>query len=103
MSPLATVCPNCAALHLGRGRCPTCERHHNAERNAQPHRRAHRTARHRRLRAYVFHRDNHRCVDCGTGEDLTLDYLTPLQHGGEQVESNATTRCRACNARRGAR
>lgn len=70
-------------------------------RNAQPHRKAHRTSKHRSLRARVFRRDGYRCVDCGSGEDLTLDYLTPLQDGGRQVESNAVTRCRSHNASRG--
>jgi 5-methylcytosine-specific restriction endonuclease McrA len=72
-------------------------------RNAQPHKRAHRTALHRRLRAYVLLRDGFACVDCGSTEDLTLDYITPLQRGGEQVSSNAITRCRSCNSAKGAR
>jgi 5-methylcytosine-specific restriction endonuclease McrA len=101
--PLASICPNCGGLHPGRGRCPACEREHQRARNAQPHRRAHRTARHRQLRAYVFLRDGHRCVDCGSAHDLTLDYITPLQRGGEQVSSNAVTRCRSCNSAKGAR
>ena len=101
--PLVSVCPSCSQLHSGRGRCSACEREYQAERNAQPHRRAHRTARHRRLRAYVFLRDGFACVVCGATEDLTLDYLVPLQHGGEQVSTNAVTRCRSDNSAKGAR
>ena len=101
--PLATVCPHCGDLHPGRGRCPACERGYQAERNAQPHRRAHRTARHRQLRAHVLARDGFACVDCGARTDLTLDYVKPLQLGGEQSTTNAITRCRSCNAKKGAR
>ena len=34
----------------------------------------------RRKRQCVSGRNKHRCVDCGTGADLTLDHLTPLSH-----------------------
>ncbi len=80
-----------------------CRRAYEATRNQQPHRKAHRTSKHARLRARVFRRDGYRCLDCGTGEDLTLDYLVPLQDGGAMDEANAETRCRSCNSRHGRR
>jgi 5-methylcytosine-specific restriction endonuclease McrA len=98
VSPASSLCA-CGARIPKRGRCAKRER----ERNAQPHRRAHRTARHRKLRAYVFLRDGFACVDCGATTDLTLDYIVPLQHGGEQCEANAVTRCRTHNSAKGTR
>jgi 5-methylcytosine-specific restriction endonuclease McrA len=89
---------SCGARLSKPGRCRDCER----KRNAQPHRVAHRSGWHRRLRAYVFLRDNYRCVDCGATTDLTLDYITPLSRGGQQLERNAVTRCRSCNSGKGA-
>ncbi len=97
MSPLAHACACGRLTH--RGRCPDYER----ARNQQPHRVAHRSRQHARLRAVVFARDHHRCLDCGSTEDLTLDYLIPLQDGGTMTENNAATRCRPCNSSAGRR
>ena len=97
------ICSGCSALveRTVDGRCRDCDRRYQRQRNAQPHRRAHRTQRHRRLAAAVFRRDGYACIDCRKQTDLTVDYLLPLQHGGTQTADNAVTRCRSCNARRG--
>ena len=99
------VCSNCGGLHPGQAgsKCVACLRATAAQRNRQPHRQAHRTPRHKRLRERVFLRDNYQCVQCGATSDLTLDYLRPLQHGGTQDEANARCLCRSCNSRRGAK
>ena len=88
------ICTGCQRLHDGKAgaRCLDCARAHNRERNAQPHRRAHRTQAHTRLRELVLRRDGYRCVDCNTSSALTLDYLVPLQDGGQMTLDNAETR-----------
>lgn len=43
-----------------------------------------------------------RCVDCGQPAD-TLDHEIPLALGGLDSRANAVPRCKACNARKGAR
>lgn len=102
MSPLARVCTTCGRI-IQPGDRHGCDTERERHRNQQPHRRAHRTRRHGKLREYVFLRDNHKCVDCGTTQDLTLDYIIPLQDGGTMTSDNAATRCRPCNSREGRR
>jgi len=97
VTALSHVC-SCGRITTG-ARCRDCER----ARNQQPHRRAHRSQQHARLRAHVFARDNHQCVDCGSTEDLTLDYLIALQDGGTMTADNAATRCRSHNSSAGRR
>jgi len=105
MSPAGYICTGCQRLHDGRAgaRCLECLRSHTQQRNAQPHRRAHRTQAHARLRELVLRRDGYRCVECGATSDLTLDYIVPLQDGGTMTPDNAQTRCRPCNAHHGRR
>jgi len=78
--------------------CPDCER----RRNAQPNRKAHRTARHRKLRAQVLNRDRGVCGICHQPGADTLDYIVPLAHGGRMSDQNARAAHRSCNSRLGA-
>lgn len=55
------------------------------------------------VRAAVYARDGHRCVLCGTGDDLSLDHLVPWARGGSDAPANLQTMCRPCNSRKGAR
>jgi 5-methylcytosine-specific restriction endonuclease McrA len=48
-------------------------------------------------RARIYRRDGHRCVACGTGEDLTLDHRLPIAKGGGDDDSNFQTMCAPCN------
>lgn len=91
----ARVC-GCGAITTA-ARCPDCER----RRNSQPTRAAHRTASHRRIRAYVLNRDRHTCHWCG-GPATECDYLIALAHGGPMTATNAVAACKTCNSRRGA-
>jgi 5-methylcytosine-specific restriction endonuclease McrA len=52
------------------------------------------------LRAWIFDRDGHRCVDCRTTDRLTLDHIWPAVAGGREWASNLVTRCASCNSRR---
>ena len=49
-------------------------------------------------RAKVHARDGHRCVYCGSGDDLTIDHDIPESRGGTNEEGNLCTACRPCNA-----
>ena len=55
------------------------------------------------LRAAVYERDGYRCVDCGTGEDLSCDHVIPESLGGPTTLANLVTRCVPCNRRKGVR
>ena len=50
------------------------------------------------LRAYVFHRNGHRCCYCGEqGNRLTLDHVIPKSRGGTDRVVNLTAACLKCN------
>mgnify|MGYP000435089036 CR=1 FL=1 len=40
----------------------------------------------------------HKCVACGTSEDITRDHIVPLSRGGSDDISNIQPLCRACNS-----
>jgi 5-methylcytosine-specific restriction endonuclease McrA len=52
-------------------------------------------------RQNIFKRDGHRCVYCGTHEDLTLDHVLPKSRGGRTSWDNLVSACKRCNARKG--
>jgi len=55
----------------------------------------------KRLRHEVMRRDNHTCRYCGgTAPDvkLTIDHVTPVALGGQDVPENLVTACADCNA-----
>ena len=52
-------------------------------------------------RRFVYERDGHQCVTCGSIEDLTLDHIIPYSVGGPDTTENLRTLCRPCNSRRG--
>lgn len=54
-----------------------------------------------RVRAKVYARDKHRCVECGTDKHLTLDHIRPLSKGGTNRIENLQTMCSSCNNRKG--
>lgn len=51
----------------------------------------------------VFSRDYYRCVQCGERENLTLDHVIPVAHGGTNDECNLQTMCEPCNNRKGSK
>ncbi len=54
-----------------------------------------------KTRHAVFERDGYRCQYCGVRcadeNDLTVDHITPIKHGGEHKAWNLRTACRTCN------
>lgn len=55
------------------------------------------------VRRRVYDRDGHRCVVCGSEDNLTLDHIVPWSLGGADSVANLQTMCRSCNSRKGAR
>lgn len=58
----------------------------------------------KRMRIYI--RDKFRCQYCGnkhSGNELTLDHITPRAQGGESIPENLVSACIECNQRKGNR
>lgn len=52
----------------------------------------------RRLRSFVFGRDNYTCQYCGErGKKLECDHVVPVARGGSHRTENLVTACFACN------
>jgi 5-methylcytosine-specific restriction endonuclease McrA len=45
----------------------------------------------------VFARDGHRCVACGSSENLTVDHILARALGGSDALWNLQTLCGPCN------
>lgn len=46
-------------------------------------------------------RDGHKCVYCGSKDDLTIDHVIPLSRGGSKNQLNCVTACYFCNITKG--
>ncbi|MCB0342625.1 MAG: HNH endonuclease [Pseudobdellovibrionaceae bacterium] len=51
------------------------------------------------IKRLVFHRDQGRCVHCGSGYALEYDHIQPQCLGGANDVSNLRLTCRSCNQR----
>lgn len=54
----------------------------------------------RQLRQAVLERDGHRCVWCGSPDDLECDHIRPVARGGLPELNNLRTLCRTCHRSR---
>lgn len=60
-----------------------------------------------RLRFSILLRDGFRCQSCGRsplkspGVELHVDHIIPWSRGGETIEANLQTKCKACNLGKG--
>jgi len=48
----------------------------------------------------IMVRDGHRCVYCGSREELTIDHVIPTSRGGKTNFENCVTACKLCNNRK---
>jgi len=46
----------------------------------------------------VMARDNHKCVYCGSAENICIDHIYPTQLGGNDDIQNLATACKSCNS-----
>ena len=49
----------------------------------------------------LFSRVEHKCVLCGSTENLTIDHIIPLRKGGTNDDSNMQILCGKCNRLKG--
>lgn len=50
----------------------------------------------------VWIRDNGKCIQCSSIEDLEFDHIIPFSKGGSSTPENLRILCQKCNRRRGA-
>ena len=55
------------------------------------------------VRDSVFFMDGHKCLKCGSKEDLTIDHIKSIAHGGGNEAGNLQTLCAKCNTKKGMR
>ena len=60
-----------------------------------------RTPAYREWREAVYRRDNHKCIDCGSGKDFQAHHLIPVSKRPDLVFtlSNGVTLCRDCHTK----
>ena len=56
----------------------------------------------RDVQIFVWRRDEGRCVNCGSQENLEFDHIIPLARGGANTARNLQILCEACNRAKGA-
>lgn len=55
------------------------------------------------VRHEVWRRDQGKCVDCDSRENLELDHIIPWSEGGSNTVRNLELRCESCNRTKSAR
>ena len=55
------------------------------------------------MRTEVYRRDNGKCVECGSKEQLHFDHILPVAKGGTTAVCNLQLLCQSCNLAKGAR
>lgn len=55
------------------------------------------------VRHEVWRRDNGRCVNCGSNENLEFDHIIPISKGGANTTRNLQLLCEPCNRKKSAK
>jgi 5-methylcytosine-specific restriction endonuclease McrA len=53
-------------------------------------------------RLFVWQRDEGKCRNCGSRQDLHFDHVIPRSLGGSSTVENIQILCRTCNQKKGA-
>ena len=53
------------------------------------------------MRLRVYKHDGYQCVVCKSNEDLAIDHIIPIAHGGTNARENLQTLCQPCNSSKG--
>lgn len=53
------------------------------------------------VRAFIFKRDDYKCLCCGKDHSLSLDHIIPVNNGGLNRLGNLQTLCSPCNSSKG--
>ena len=53
------------------------------------------------VRLFVWQRDEGKCVNCGSRENLEFDHIIPVAEGGSNTERNIQLLCERCNRGKG--
>ncbi|OFW10207.1 MAG: hypothetical protein A3G20_09880 [Acidobacteria bacterium RIFCSPLOWO2_12_FULL_59_11] len=54
-----------------------------------------------KVRLFVWQRDEGKCSECGSRENLEFDHIIPLAEGGSNTERNIQLLCERCNRKKG--
>jgi 5-methylcytosine-specific restriction protein A len=49
----------------------------------------------------IMERDGHKCINCDTETNLTIDHVIPIHLGGSNEIANLQTMCLSCNIKKG--
>jgi HNH endonuclease len=52
------------------------------------------------VREAILEADRHRCRRCGAMQNLEVDHIVPIGHGGESTFENGQTLCHECHSRK---
>ena len=52
-------------------------------------------------RQNIYRRDDHKCIYCGSKNNLTLDHVVPKCKNGTNTWKNLVTCCSSCNVKKG--
>ena len=54
----------------------------------------------KKIRKFIFNRDNFMCLNCKSDTKLELDHIIPISAGGKNCLSNLQTLCKSCNSKK---
>ncbi len=54
----------------------------------------------KKIREFIFKRDDYKCLNCKSENNLSIDHIQPIHNGGENKLSNLQTLCKSCNSKK---